>query len=297
MKAIITQGISASGKTTFAENLVLEDSSWVNINRDDTRFILFCDGKKDWTKYKFTKSRENKVTEYNESCIRKCAVSGKNVIISDTNLNPKTITYLTELLTSLGYEIEFKTFDIDFEEALKRNYQREGGVSYEVLLNQYLNYQRNVKGVKVYIPDVDKSKAYIFDIDGTLAENATRSPFDLSKVKEDRPIESICEIATSLFHSGYKLIFMSGREASCSEDTRQWLVDNLGDWSTCCPLIMREAGDRRKDYIVKTEMFDRYVRNHYNILGVFDDRKQVTECCYNVLGLKTIFVGNMAERF
>lgn len=90
---------------------------------------------------------------------------------------------------------------------------------------------------------------------------------------------------------------MSGRESLCIGDTRKWLANNLGDWVDSCLLLMRETNDHRKDYIVKTEMFDKYVRNQFNILGVFDDRKQVSECCYSVLGLKTIFVGNMNERF
>lgn len=35
-------------------------------------------------------------------------------------------------------------------------------------------------------------------------------------------------------------------------------------------LFMREA-----DYIVKAELFDKYVRHNYNVIGVLDDRTQV----------------------
>ena len=40
-KLVCTIGISGSGKTTWAESLGVE---WYNINRDNHRFKLFCDG-------------------------------------------------------------------------------------------------------------------------------------------------------------------------------------------------------------------------------------------------------------
>ena len=40
MKAILTIGVSASGKTTWAEQFVKENEWWVNINRDDIRFTI-----------------------------------------------------------------------------------------------------------------------------------------------------------------------------------------------------------------------------------------------------------------
>ena len=52
MKAIVTVGVSASGKTTFAESFLQEGdnrTSWVNINRDDIRWELL--GVKDWGKW------------------------------------------------------------------------------------------------------------------------------------------------------------------------------------------------------------------------------------------------------
>lgn len=55
-QAILTVGISSSGKTTWAEKFVFENPSWVNINRDDVRFTLFTNGVRDWGKYKFSLS-------------------------------------------------------------------------------------------------------------------------------------------------------------------------------------------------------------------------------------------------
>jgi hypothetical protein len=50
---------------------------------------------------------------------------------------------------------------------------------------------------------------------------------------------------------------------------------------------MRLLGDQRKDSVVKREIFDREVRDHYRIVGVFDDRAQVVRM-WRSLGL-TVF--------
>lgn len=54
-------------------------------------------------------------------------------------------------------------------------------------------------------------------------------------------------------------------------------------------LHMRPAGDRRRDSIVKAELFDRHVRDQYRVLVVLDDRKQVVEM-WRSLGLTCLQV-------
>ena len=76
LRAILTIGCSASGKNTWVDQFVKEESElyrysstragavWKVIERDVIRFtdIIKNNGVKDWTKYKFTRARENKVT-------------------------------------------------------------------------------------------------------------------------------------------------------------------------------------------------------------------------------------------
>jgi len=38
---------------------------------------------------------------------------------------------------------------------------------------------------------------------------------------------------------------------------------------------MRKHGDYRPDDIVKKEMYDAFIKDQYNVLGVFDDRLKV----------------------
>ena len=125
MKAIVCIGVPASGKTTWtAEFLVGHSSTWVEVNRDNIRFNH---KKKDWTAYKFNKENERKVTEEHTRQLETAAALGLNVIVSDTNLNEKFRNELVQRLENLGYEVEFKVFHIELEEAWKRDANREGG--------------------------------------------------------------------------------------------------------------------------------------------------------------------------
>ena len=40
LKIIITRGIPGSGKTTWAKDVVKENSNYIRINRDDLRIML-----------------------------------------------------------------------------------------------------------------------------------------------------------------------------------------------------------------------------------------------------------------
>ena len=119
MKAIITVGISASGKTTFANKLA-DSGEWVDVNRDRIRFNMVAPGK-DWSNYKFDRKKENEVTKIQEMMVSEAFFNDKNVIISDTNLNPKTLEKWKKVLSDLCYDVEVKEFPVSFDEAVKRD--------------------------------------------------------------------------------------------------------------------------------------------------------------------------------
>jgi len=90
-KLLLTVGISGSGKSTYATELVKQN--WIEINRDWWRFKLFTDGVHNWSLYKFTKERENTVTEQCYITFHMAVHLGLNVVVSNTNLNQKDHTY------------------------------------------------------------------------------------------------------------------------------------------------------------------------------------------------------------
>lgn len=140
MIAFITVGISASGKTTWAEKVVASyPGNWVNINRDDIRFGII--GVRDSTKWSFTKENEKKVTNIQSQMMDNALVSGRNIIISDTNINDKVRNKLVTHLYDMGYEVHLVWFDIDLREAILRDSKRTNPVKPRIINEQYLRYQ------------------------------------------------------------------------------------------------------------------------------------------------------------
>lgn len=294
MKAIITVGVSASGKSTFAKELVQQ--GWQDINRDDIRFNLFCNGVQDWNLYKFTKERETRVTLEQEIMLDGAWMLEMNVIISDTNINDKTRNFWIKRLTDLGYDVEVKYLDIDLMEALQRDAKRPNGVGYEVITDQYARYMKLRHGADYHKHRQGLKHCVIVDVDNTVADMGDmRTPFEWHKVSLDKPIQHIIDIVKDLRSSGKDVVFVSGRDSVCLQDTKDWLENNLGfnDFY----LFMRESGDFRKDSIVKKELFYKFIDNNFNVDFVIDDRPCVLRTWLYEVGLKVISVGNPYVEF
>jgi len=124
-----------------------------------------------------------------------------------------------------------------------------------------------------------KEKVIICDIDGTIAIKGDRGIFDYSKVNLDTVNRPIFQILKSLSKDDINIIFCSGREDSCGEQTTEWLEDNvLGKFNKkLFRLLMRKTGDFRKDSIIKKEIYHEYIENQYEVLFVLDDRNQVVD--------------------
>jgi predicted kinase len=294
MKAIITVGISASGKSTFAKEL--ETMGWYDINRDDIRFNNFCNGVRDWNLYKFTKANENEVTRLQEAYVDWAAMREVNVIISDTNINDKTRNFWINRLTHAGYEVEVKYFDIDLIEALERDAKRPNGVGYKVITDQYRRYMTLRHGANYHKHSAKKKDAVVIDIDGTVASHeGIRTPFEWHKVSLDKPRSHVISFAKAAKEEGFDIIFMSGRDGCCMEDTRAWLDKYTG--ITDSWLFMRSVGDMRKDTVVKKELFMKYVDNNFNIHYAVDDRKCILRLWEFELGITVVDVGQQHKEF
>lgn len=129
---------------------------------------------------------------------------------------------------------------------------------------------------------------YIFDIDGTLANQKHRQhhldnkDYDTyySLVREDRPIMPVCHLYWALKHSRLNptIWFFSGRRDSCKEDTVWWLRRYLDKYISPVHVTMRLTGDYRDDVVVKQEMIDHMlVDDRERLVCAFDDRQRVVD--------------------
>lgn len=288
MRAILTVGVSASGKSTWAADLVKE--GWRDINRDWIRFNIVKPGA-NWSTYKFTKANESAVTDFQGLMIMESWARGENIIISDTNLNAGTRQKLIEQLTDVGYQVELKTFPVTREVALKRDNLRANGVGADVIYKQLQNWNEFV-GRRTYEYDEKKmlNSAIIVDVDGTIAQMNGRGPFEWHRVGEDLPRSFIIDMVNSYAEMGYSIIICSGRDEVCREQTVAWLNEHLvGAWNE---LHMRKQGDFRKDDAVKEEIFWTHLAERYNIVACIDDRPQMIRLWHELKIPNVIAVAN-----
>lgn len=299
-------GLPASGKSTEASELVdnsTPEETWVQVEKDLIRkdHSLFIDGE-----YKHKRGDEAIVIRERNKQIRNALEAGMNVVSSDTNLSPKHRGQLRLLATECDaeFEVDDSFLNVSVAECIRRDEERENSVGQSVILDMYYRFvhpgfhQKNSEW-KEKLP-----RAFICDVDGTLAHMAERSPYDEDRVFEDTPNYALTHIfdAIDIFrdpatrdHTKYThIILLSGRKEGARKATERWLEH----WSIPYDqLIMRADGDNRKDWVIKRELYEEHIKGKYNVLGVFDDRPQVVDMWRRELGLMVFQVADHDLKF
>lgn len=312
-RLLLTRGLPASGKTTFAKAWVAEDPAHrIRANRDDLRLMLY--GKP----YGLTGEQEKAVTLAQHAMVSNALHMGFDVVVDDTNLNARFLKQWLLLAKTESAEIEWhdEFLDVDYQTCVLRDATRNAKVGKDVIISFWSRYLKNGKprrptldsnepdlsGFKPYHGTPGKPKAFLVDIDGTIASNGpdrdhpNRGYFDWHRVGEDSPVKVIIEIVHHFVDVGLLPIFVSGRDGVCRPETIQWVgqhVYGVADrHADTFELFMRPAGDNRKDSIIKLEIFDRYIRDNYDVQFALDDRNQVVKAYREVLGLTVLQVAD-----
>lgn len=289
-RLILTVGISNSGKTTWTNEYLKDNPETVDINRDDLRARNFTETGiiQD---YKFSKKKESAVSDISFEVAETAKGLSYDIIVSDTNLNPKTrlkwLTWAKENDYNYGEEV----FTTEPHVCIKRSLKRDYTVAPHVINIQYKKL-REYLGLPISVEyNIIDPDAIIVDIDGTVADMVgVRTPFEWDKVSLDKPHEDIIDLMFDL-SIDYKVIFLSGRDGCCYDDTLEWILDNCRLNAGEFQLYMRTAGDDRADSIVKEELFDKYVRGQYNVKYVLDDRQQMVDR-WRAMGLRCLQVAS-----
>jgi membrane protease subunit (stomatin/prohibitin family) len=139
------------------------------------------------------------------------------------------------------------------------------------------------------------SSTVICDLDGTISLLNGRDPHKQETCDNDKvnkPVAMVLELFYQSFENGFPfgrsgngdvITFLSGREYKYRFQTRKFL--NRAISFRNYNLFMRETGDFRKDSIIKKELFNKYIKNKYNVLFVMDDRNQIVDMWRNELKL------------
>jgi len=290
-KFVICRGLPASAKSTWARAQVAADlNGTVRVNRDDIRKQLH-DGV--WK----GQETESVVIMMRDSMLRSAMKAKKPIVISDdTNLDNRVVKQLAKIADFFGYEVEVRDFDLPLNICIERDSKREGSarVGEDVIRGMHKKFFKggqfpeNPLGkmeavtFELYAPDISLPGAVIFDADGTLfSHEGVRSPYDYTKVHLDAVREKVARVARMHYNHGDEIIIASGREDICREATYDAVKKIVPKFH----LFMRPAGDKRQDRVIKGELFDKYIRNNFNVHCVYDDRAQVVDLWRKELGL------------
>lgn len=282
---VITQGLPASGKSTWAkEQLKKEPGRWKRINRDDLRAMLDDN--------QFSKTNEKFIVSSQKQLLEKALREGYDVILDNTHLVPRTVKDLHIVCESVGdVKVIHQPFNTTIGECLKRNKARGGKVPEKAILGMAkaskISKGRVLERLEKYYPphfhtesfeqDKSKERAIVCDLDGTLADISWRNPYDASRCYKDKPNWPVINLVKAMYQSGRKIIFVSGRSDKFKPQTIQFIEKYVRvDFQTIpYSLFMRKEGDVRKDTVIKKEIFFNNIEPFNYVEFVVDDRPSV----------------------
>lgn len=298
---IITRGLPGSGKTTWAREWAAADPERrAQVSRDDVRAMLhggeiFGDGHN---------STERQVTLARDAQVAALLAAGVSVACADVNLRSRYVRDLATVGLRAGADFRVRDFtDVPIETCISRDESRadKKPVGEDVIRGLHLRFLAGRKlplplpdltadgpaAGELYVARPGTPAAILVDIDGTVALHGARSPFDETRVHEDRPNQAVITAVRALAETHW-VVFASGRTDACKAATEAWLAKHVG---VPFNLYMRPAGDKRKDSIVKRELFDQHIRAQYDVRMVLDDRNQVVTM-WRSLGLTVLQVAD-----
>lgn len=135
--------------------------------------------------------------------------------------------------------------------------------------------------------ETQKHLAYIFDVDGTLAntdpflyhiKNLKEVPefkknFDKfqSEALNAEPHEDVVNMLKKAYEAGYHVLVVTARREAWRGHTSLWMTLNSIPQHA---LFMRQDSDHRSDYEVKKDILDQ-INNHWHVVHAVDDNPHI----------------------
>jgi predicted kinase len=146
---LILVGLPASGKSTYAKQLVQFDPSWKRVCRDDLRLMLHG------TQY--DQSKEACVSEFEELLVARL-LERHNVVVDATHLRSSARNRWVKIARDTTRKdwcpeqvhVKSKNFPLTFPECLRRNENRPGTVAPRIIVRMWALYLQHG-----YPPEID----------------------------------------------------------------------------------------------------------------------------------------------
>ena len=293
----VVVGISGSGKSVLVKDWVQKGYGRVlRFNRDNLRAMMYPGV----TWEGGGKRNEDLVRRYEQEGVKSALRAGHvtDVIVDDTNCVLRTRYGWEEIARDSRAKFRLVLMTTPLDVCIERDSKRVGieCVGEKVIRGQYKTLCEATVTPKMYEvnPAVNNraegdrqavksgeftrrllDKPFVLcDVDGTLANHVgIRSPFDESKVLLDTVHTPVADWVRELYPQ-YNIVILSGRQSSCCEDTVAWLEGYHIPFDL---ILMRSAGDRRSDAVIKPELLSDLLTTvrKDEIEFVIDDRPRV----------------------
>jgi predicted kinase len=138
----VTQGLSASGKSTWAKAWVAEDrrDTRVRMNRDDLRKMI----RGHWTG---NANDEDLISSMIDCGVRTALRSGLDVVIDNTHLDTRDLKWWLDVADDEDARTVIHVWTTRTAECVARNRIRTGGIPHDVILRQARKLARNKIGI------------------------------------------------------------------------------------------------------------------------------------------------------
>lgn len=278
---IILQGLPASGKSTYAMQLQVDNPGVYKIIAPNALNGMINNGEDSFLNYSQIKSLIPQLIET-------FAKDGFSIIIDDYNLRKADYYYYSSIsddlykTTGVKLEVKSKFFDVPIKECIERDRYRidsKGLRRIRTLFNKS-DIPPYTEPLKYLDRDLNLPKAVVCDLDGTLALINDRDPYDSEACIKDLLNEPVADLIKMEKSLGTKIILLSGRKEIARNATLQWLENYTISFDK---LIMRKDDDYRRDDIVKKEFYDEQISSDFYVKYVLDDRDQVVNMWRKVL--------------
>lgn len=266
-KLIVLVGPPGSGKSTKAKEL--EAQGYFRISQDD-------------------QGKQQHMDLFN-----KARYEGKDIVVDRMNFDHQQRNrYL--LPKEEGYETEIIVFHESYETCLTRCVERKEHPTVktkedaEKALHFFFSHYSRVEDYEADVvtrlyPEGRKPSAIICDLDGTLCNIDHRLKWMKTEKKhwpqfflgiKDDSVNNWCESILRYMAREHVRVLCSGRGMEYEKPTRDWLAKHNIVYDR---LFMRQAGDFRKDDVVKEILLDFEILTRYEPYFMIDDRQQVVD--------------------
>ena len=294
-KIILTRGIQASGKSTWAVNWVKEDPlNRIRYNNDALRDMSGVY----WPENsKALKKREDIIYKEKKNWVWNCMLAGYDIVIDNMNFNPKEKEFVDNLIKEFNennsndsgwvYSVEYKNFFIPVEECIRRDAMRPNPIGAKTIKDTHRRYRDTIASILNYEyveslkkNDENKKNCIIVDIDATLCFNTNGRPYfgagAAEGMKDDLPcMQTIDLVNRYLKDPDTAVIILTGREDSTDirTATENWLKEHLD--GTPDKILLRPLKNYSSGQDCKYKMYQDFIEPYYNVLFVLEDSTKV----------------------